>query len=88
MISKLIYCTATIKVLKNSTTDLAINQIVEELIEAGQKKVKFYVFFDFAKAFNTVNHKILVSKLKSHNIICLMLSFVESYLKLRRQLLL
>ena len=44
---------------KNSTTELAVNQIVEELIEAGEnKKVNCSVFLDLAKAFNTVNHKI------------------------------
>ena len=38
------------------------------------------MFLDLAKAFNTVNHKILVSKLKCYNITCSMLNFIESYL--------
>ena len=71
---------------KNSTTELAVNQIVEELIEAGEKKlVNCSVFLDLAKAFNTVNHKILVSKLKGYNIKCSMLNLIESYLKDRSQ---
>ena len=40
---------------------------------------------DLAKAFNTVNHKILISKLKCYNIKCSMLNFIESYLKDRSQ---
>ena len=71
---------------KNSTTELAVNQIVEELIEAGEKKlVNCSVFLDLAKAFNTVNHIILVSKLKGYNIKCSMLNLIESYLKDRSQ---
>ena len=71
---------------KNSTTELAVNQIVEDLIEAGEKKlINCSVFLDLAKAFNTVNHKILLSKLKGYNIKCSMLNFIESYLKDRSQ---
>ena len=50
-----------------------------------KKKVNCSVFLDLAKAFNTVNHKILVSKLKCYNIKCSMLNFIESYLKDRSQ---
>ena len=70
---------------KNSTTELAVNQIVEELIEAGEKKlINCSVFLDLAKAFNTVNHKILLSKLKGYNIKSSMLNLI-SYLKDRSQ---
>ena len=38
-------------------TELAVNQTVEELIEAGEKKkINCSVFLDLAKDFNTVNH--------------------------------
>ena len=54
---------------ENSTTELAINQNVDDLIEAGEKtSMNHFVFLDLAKAFNMVNHKILVSKRKSYNI--------------------
>ena len=50
---------------ENSTTELTVNQIVYELIEAGEKKkINCSVFMDLARAFN---HKILISKLKSYN---------------------
>ena len=71
---------------KNSTTELALNQHVEELIEAGEEKlVNCSVFLDLAKAFNTVNHEVLVSKQKGYNIKFSMLNLVESYLKNRSQ---
>ena len=46
-----------------------------------KRKKNCSVFLDLAKAFNTVNHKVLVSKLKCYNIKCSMLNFIESYLK-------
>ena len=66
---------------KNNTTELAVNKIVEELIETGENKlVNCSVFLDLAKAFNTVNHKFLLSKLKDYNIKCSMLNLIEIYL--------
>ena len=43
------------------------------------------MFLDLAKAFNTANHKIFVSKLKGYNIKCSMLNLIERYLKDRSQ---
>ena len=63
-----------------------MNQIVNELTEAGEKKlVNCSVFLDLAKAFNTVNHKILLSKLKGYNVKGSMLNFLKSYSKNRSQ---
>ena len=39
------------------------------------------MFLDLAKAFNTANHKIFVSKLKGYNIKCSIFNLIKSYLK-------
>ena len=43
------------------------------------------VFLDLRKAFDTVNHKVLLSKLSAFNCSPLTLSWIESYLTCRRQ---
>ena len=71
---------------ETSRTEITVNQIVDELIEAGEKKlINCSVFLDLAKAFNTVNHKILLSKPKNYNIKGLMLNLTKDYLKDRSQ---
>ena len=63
-----------------------MNQIVDELTEAGEKKlVNCSVFLDLAKAFNTVNHEILLSKLKGYKVKGSMLKLLQSYLNNRTQ---
>ena len=68
------------KRFKNSTTELAVNQIVDKLTETGEKKlVNWSVFLDSAKATNTVNHEILLSKLKGYTVKGSMLKLLKSY---------
>ena len=44
------------------------------------------IYFDFAKAFDTVNHDLLINKLKNNfNIDGRLLKFITNYLKDRRQ---
>ena len=61
-------------------TKLTVNQVVDELINLVRKIFLIALFFlDLAKAVNTVNHNILVSKLKSYNIKGSMLSLLKTF---------
>ena len=46
---------------ENSTTELTVNQIVDEFIKAGKKKlINCAVFLDFAEEFYTINYNISI----------------------------
>ena len=47
---------------KKCTTKLAVNQIVDEFIEAGENKMGNCYFCYLANVFNMVNHNILLNK--------------------------
>ena len=50
---------------KSMSTELAINTLLTDVIESLEKKKKsICIFLDFAKAFVTVNHQILLKIIK------------------------
>ena len=71
---------------KNKSTEQAVTSIVSALEQAKQEKKSSYcVFLDFAKAFDTVNHEILLSKLNHHGISGSSHKLFETYLSNRVQ---
>ena len=68
------------------STSLAILDIQSKIIESmEEKKIACCVFLDFAKAFDTVNHEILLKKLQHYGIRGVCLDWFRSYLSNRPQ---
>lgn len=71
---------------KNFSTDYAILQLTDQIIESLAKKQHVIgVFMDLSKAFDTINHYILLRKLRSYGVRGNVLSWFEDYLRNRRQ---
>ena len=71
---------------KDKSTEYALIDIVENVMNSLDKKESpCCVFLDFAKAFDTVNHGILLGKLHHYGIRGTALSLIESYLTERQQ---
>ena len=71
---------------KGMSTEFAINALVDNIVQCLENKETGYcIFLDFAKAFDTVNHQILLKKLEYYGIRGTALKWFTSYLSNRMQ---
>ena len=71
------------------STEHAVLQLVNQITEAfSQGKYTLGIFLDLSKAFDTVNHNILLEKLKAYGIQSENLEWFRSYLSNRKQFIL
>ena len=71
---------------KGKSTENAVTSIVSQILQAKDRKESSYcIFLDFAKAFDTVNHDILIEKLNYYGIKGNALAWFKSYLCNRAQ---
>ena len=68
------------------STELAVTELTDRiLINIDNKKLPLAIFMDLSKAFDTLDHKILIDKLGYHGIRGTSLMLFESYLSQRIQ---
>ena len=71
---------------KGHSTDHSIIQLVDQIYEDFERnKYTLGVFIDFPKAFDTVDHKRLIRKMKIYGICGITLKSFENYLTKRKQ---
>ena len=81
-----ILCTNQFGFCKNSNTSHAIIEFLYYVYSSLDKKQStIALYLDFSKAFDTVNHEILMSKLQHNGIRGVMQSWFKSYLSNRKQ---
>ena len=70
----------------NSSTEMAVSQIIEDItIKFQNGEYTCAIFLDLAKAFDTVDHGILINKLRACGVRGLPLKLLQNYLNNRTQ---
>ena len=70
---------------KHSTELAALELIDRIVVKMDQNKIPLNIYLDLSKAFDTINHEILIYKLKHYGIIGNSLNLLKSYLTNRKQ---
>jgi retron-type reverse transcriptase len=72
---------------KGRSTEHAIIELVDKITKAiDHGKYTIGIFLDLSKAFDTINHKILIKKLEYYGIRGISKDWFENYLKNRKQI--
>ena len=72
---------------KNHSCQTALTNLVEQFYSnIKDKKLSGVIFADFAKAFDVIDHSLLVRKLKHYNISQGFLNMIDSFLRNRQQM--
>ena len=71
---------------KNHSTEHALIELVDQIkLNMDKKKMTCGIFIDLSKAFDTVDHQILLAKLENYGIRGKILDLIKSYLTDRKQ---
>ena len=71
---------------KKHSTEFATIELVDKIAkEIDKKEIPFSIFIDLSKAFDTLDHEILLKKLRYYGIEGTQLKWFKSYLTGRRQ---
>ena len=81
-----LYCKNQYGFRRNHSTEYAALELIDRVIlDMDKSEIPFSIFIDLSKAFNTLDHNILINKLQYYGIKGRPLDLFQSYLSNRRQ---